>query len=374
MPLFTDKIPFNDLARNVTGMRSEIVEALESVLDSGWYVLGPNHNAFETELSSYLGVKHVLACGNGTDALGLALRALGVLAGDSVLTAANAGGYSTTAINIIGAIPVFADVDLDSHLLTTDTLHKAISEMRTKPKVIVITHLYGAAAEIKNICEWAHQQGIKVVEDCAQSLGAKDGDSRVGAIGDISTTSFYPTKNLGALGDGGAVMTNNSELAAKVRSLRQYGWAKKYETTTPYGTNSRLDEMQAAILRHRLRKLDELNDIRRQIHSRYESAAPTHVKFVNSSSERFVGHLAVIEVQQRAEVAKHFANYGISTEIHYPIPDHLQPIYQNKVSVTLPTTERLADSVLSLPLFPELTEDEILKIEHSLRSLPNFGN
>jgi len=366
-------VPFNALGRGVAAMRDELLETVSGVFDSGWFVMGPNHNAFETELAHFLGAGHAIGCANGTDALQLALRALGVASGDSVMTAANAGGYTTTAVNLIGATPVYADVDALSHLLTIETLAAALGRLPAKPKVIVVTHLYGAAADILEITSWAHGLGILVLEDCAQALGAWDGNHRVGSVGDIATTSFYPTKNLGALGDGGAVMTNDEMLAKKVKSLRQYGWTAKYEADTPGGTNSRLDELQAAILRRRLLTLDATNQRRQQIHSRYEKAAADSVQFVNSSSAGFVGHLAVIEVDSRDKVAAHFDSLGISTAIHYPIPDHRQQIARSSAAVWgLPNTEKLAGLVLSLPLFAELTEEEICRVEEALASVPSF--
>jgi dTDP-4-amino-4,6-dideoxygalactose transaminase len=236
-----------------------------------------------------------------------------------------------------------------------------------------VTHLYGAAANILEITSWAHGLGILVLEDCAQALGAWDGEHRVGSVGNIATTSFYPTKNLGALGDGGALMTNDETLATRVRRLRQYGWSSKYETDTPGGTNSRLDELQAAILRRRLLNLDATNQRRQEIHSRYQKAAADSVRFVNSSSAGFVGHLAVIEVDSRDKVRAHFDSLGISTAVHYPMPDHRQAIALSTAAVwSLPNTEAIANRVLSLPLFAELTEEEICRVEAALASVPSF--
>lgn len=365
------QVPFNALGRGVDVIRPQIEAAIGRVLASGWYVLGPDHNAFEIELADYVGVRSAIACGNGTDALQLALAALGVSQNDLVLTAANAGGYTTTAVNLIGATPIYADVDADTQLLTLESIQDAITQYGRKPQVIVVTHLFGAVANIQEIVEWAHSQGIFVLEDCAQSLGASRSGQKAGSFGDIATTSFYPTKNLGALGDGGAVFTNSSELASKVKSLRQYGWSSKYTTSTKGGMNSRLDELQAAILRVKLPLLEGWNEKRREIHTRFEVAGQGKVSFVNQSSESFVAHLAVITSPKRDLLANYFADHGIATDVHYPIPDHKQEICSSRVDLLqLPITEKLASEILSIPIFPELTEEEIRHIESVLSDAP----
>jgi dTDP-4-amino-4,6-dideoxygalactose transaminase len=345
-------------------------ETFSRVLKSGWYVLGPEHDNLESELASFVEARFALGCANGTDALQIALRALGVSPADTVVTAANAGGYTTTAARLIGASVAYADIDSETHLLTVKTLKALIDALPIQPKVIVVTHLYGAAAPVTEIVEWAHGLGIAVVEDCAQALGAFDGQFRVGSVGDVATTSFYPTKNLGALGDGGAIFTNNPEIAEKVVALRQYGWTSKYHATIPMGTNSRLDELQAAFLRIKLGSLDEHNDRRRLIHSKYSNAAGKSVRFVNQSGPGYVGHLAVIEVQDRDLAIRHFESRGVSTAIHYPVPDHLQlSLGSFRNPVTLPNTELLAQRILSLPLFPELTDREIEVTENAISEL-----
>jgi len=361
-------IPFNDLGRNTAAIRGHIDAAISNVVSSGWYVLGPEHNAFEVELARYVGSLHCIAVGNGTDALQIALSALGVVAGDMVLTAANAGGYTSTAARSVGAIPVYADVDEDSLLLTVDTLRAAITLLPTLPKAVVVTHLFGAAAEVQAIVTWAHGLGILVVEDCAQSLGAFAGSSRAGSVGDIATTSFYPTKNLGALGDGGAIFTSNDDLAARARQLRQYGWESKYKTVVDGGRNSRLDELQAAILRVKLPLLDAWNERRRVIHFQYELAASDTVRFVNSSSPAFVAHLAVIRVQDRARAQEILEAHGVRTDVHYPIADHQQPVAEDS-TVSLPVTEVAAEQILSLPLFPELSDAEVARVVAALMEI-----
>jgi aminotransferase EvaB len=353
-------VPFNDLGRGTTLIRESIDEAISRVVSSGWYVLGPEHDAFEKELAAYVGVAHAIGVGNGTDALQLALTGLGVGPGDAVLTAANAGGYTSTAARSIGAVPVFADVDAASMLLTVETIAEAVAALDTPPKVIVVTHLFGTAADIASIVEWSHSRGIAVLEDCAQSLGAMAGDVRAGSVADVSTTSFYPTKNLGALGDGGAILTSDDDLARTLRQLRQYGWSSKYQTTVQGGRNSRLDELQAAVLRAKLTMLDGWNTRRREIHSRYEAAVSDGARMVNTSTPAYVGHLAVVEVADRDLAKRVFEEHGIRTDVHYPIPDHLQPIAAGAaLASALTVTERAAQHIISVPLFPELTDDEI---------------
>jgi aminotransferase EvaB len=362
-------VPFNELARGTAVLRREIDIAIERVISSGWYVLGPEHDKFELELSRYLGVHHAVGVGNGTDALQLALTALGVSPGDTVLTAANAGGYTSTACRSLGATPVYADVDPSTMLLTVATLDAALRLLPSKPAVVVVTHLYGAAANAKDIVSWAHSHGIAVVEDCAQSLGAFTSGVRAGSLADVATTSFYPTKNLGALGDGGAIFTSDKELATRLRELRQYGWSSKYRTTRHSGRNSRLDELQAAILRAKLPFLDANNQTRREIHLAYEASIGTGARLVNHADESFVGHLAVIDVEDRTRATAILSERGIRHDIHYPIADHQQPIAVGSGSVPLPVTEAAVNRVLSVPLFPELTPAEVSRVSAALAAL-----
>jgi aminotransferase EvaB len=360
-------VPFNDLGRGAAASRGDLLDAVTRVLDSGWYVLGPEHDAFEAELAAYLGAPAAVGVGNGTDALQLAMLALGVGAGDTVLTAANAGGYSSTAARSIGARPVYADVDPGTLLLTPATLDAAMRTLGATPAAVVVTHLYGMAADMPAIAEWAAAHRIPLIEDCAQSLGAIVAGRRAGTFGDAATISFYPTKNLGAIGDGGAVVTRESATADRVRALRQYGWESKYRVATPHGRNSRLDEIQAAVLRVRLRGLDDLNARRREIHTRYADAlALPGVRFVHTASDAYVAHLAVLDADDRDGLRARLDALGIRTDVHYPIPDHRQPIAESDPAPTLPVTERSADRILSLPLFPELTEAEIARVESAL--------
>jgi len=356
-------IPFNDLSRTPVGLMREIEAAVARVLASGWYVLGPEHDAFEGELAQYIGSQHVVLLGNGTDALELGLAALGVTLGDRVITVANAGAYATVAMRLLGAIPVFADVSPETHLMTVETFEAALASSAEQPRAVVVTHLYGAVADVEGIAAVAHRHGIAVLEDCAQSLGARRGGRLAGTTGDIATTSFYPTKNLGALGDGGAVYTNDSALADAVRRMRQYGWTSKYRIEVDHGRNSRLDELQAAILRVKLPHLDEWNERRRAIHTQYQAASSS---LVHSTDEAFIAHLAVATSSQRDRVRERLASSGVSTDVHYPLPDHRQGFPVALATAPLPVTERLAGEVFSVPMFPQLTASEIDRISEAL--------
>lgn len=363
-------VPFNDLSRAVELHRSELNRAIARVMDSGWFILGPEHDALESELSAYVGVKHAVNVGNGTDALELGLAAVGVGPGDSVLTVANAGAYASTAALLLGAEPVFVDVDPDTLLMSLGTFEAALANLSETPKAVVVTHLYGALAPIEDIVRVAHRHGIHVLEDCAQSLGASLDGRRGGSFGDVATTSFYPTKNLGGLGDGGAVFTNNDEIANAARLMRQYGWQSKYNIQHHHGRNSRLDEIQAAILRVKLPYLDGQNERRRAIHSAYQEAAHGRAMVLNRSNESFIGHLAVLVAENRKEARAKVETAGVKTEVHYPIPDHRQkfPDFTPR-KMPLEVTEWATERVFSVPLFPELTDDEVAIVSNALGSI-----
>lgn len=365
-----DPVPLNDLSRTPPEVMAEIKAAIERVLASGWFVLGPEHAGFEAELAEYLGVSDTVLLGNGTDALELALAAVGVAEGDQVLTVANAGAYATVAVRLLGATPSYCDVSPDTLLMTGETFSAALEGLDAPPKAVVVTHLFGAMAPVGEIAAIARAHGIAVVEDCAQALGARQSGRMAGTFGDIATTSFYPTKNLAAFGDGGAVFTDNTDLADSVRRMRQYGWDSKYHIVHDHGRNSRLDEMQAAILRVRLPLLDSLNERRREIHARYEAVSSRAARVVGSASESFVAHLAVLTADDRDAVRARLRDHGVGTDVHYPVPDHLQGFPSHKPApVSLPTTERAAQTVFSIPMFPELTDPEVERVCRALQSL-----
>lgn len=357
-------VPFNDLSRALLQQRESLLEITDRVISSSWLVQGPEHNALEQDLARYLGVAEVIGVGNGTDALELAFRALNQ--GDSrdtILTTANAGGYSATAAGAAGLQVRWCDVEEDSHCMDPDDLEAQIAD---DVLAVVVTHLYGRTADVDRIREVCDRGGVWLVEDCAQSIGAAVGLRKTGSLGDLATFSFYPTKNLGALGDGGAVATSNPTLAQTVRQLRQYGWREKYRVDTPGGRNSRLDELQAAYLRYRLPFVDSWNRRRREIISAYTAAAPDSVRVLPAPDQSHSAHLAVVVTNDTSQLAHHLAQRGVGTAVHYPLPDHWQA--GRLIGTVLPVTERLAGKVLSLPCFPELRDVEVAQVCDALNS------
>jgi dTDP-4-amino-4,6-dideoxygalactose transaminase len=362
-------LPVADPQRALVAGSIEVTQAFHRVIASGRYVHGEEHAAFENELAQYVGVRHCIGVACGTDALELALHAVGCQPGDEVLTAANCGAYASVAARNAGLRPRYADVDPETLCLSPSTIQAALGP---GVRAAVVTHLYGRIADIDSIVTVCHERGIAVVEDCAQAIGARWKGRRAGSFGDAAAFSFYPTKNLAAVGDGGAVTTDVPKVADTVRRLRQYGWGEKYSITMPGGRNSRLDELQAAILRARLHHLDEHNDRRRRIVGQYAAAlTPSAGRFVASPGADFVGHLAVLlAASDRAELRASLAEAGIGTDIHYPIADHRQPAWQDEYSqVRLPVTEDVVGRVLTVPCFPELTDDEVSWICEVLRAL-----
>jgi len=345
----------------------DLAAAVQRVLDSNWYVLGNEVTSFEREFAQFVGSAECVSLANGTDALELALRALGVAPQDTVACVANAGFYGSTAIHAVGATPLYVDVDPVSLNMSASSLQAALAH---KPKVVIVTHLYGQMADIGALTRMAHEAGAAVIEDCAQSHGALRGGRRAGSVGDIGCFSFYPTKNLGALGDGGAVTCNDPALAAKVRTLRQYGWSTKYCVATPQGRNSRLDEMQAAILRDKLRKLDGWNAQRREIAAKYNAAfAALPVTLPPSTGEDYVAHLYVLRIKAREAFREHLRSRNVATDVHYPIADHRQPAYPAaRAAGSLAHTEAACDNVVSLPCFPGLAEAQVAEVIEAVRS------
>jgi dTDP-4-amino-4,6-dideoxygalactose transaminase len=351
-------IPVCDLRRQYHSIEPEIDEAVARVLDRGWFILGEEVAAFEDEFAAYCEASYAVGVASGTDALHLALRAVGAGPGNEVITVANAGVPQTVAIELAGARPVFVDVEAETLNMDPTLLESRITP---RTRAILPVHLYGQPADLDPILEIASRHGLAVVEDAAQAHGALYKRRRVGALGHIGIFSFYPTKNLGAYGDGGMVVTNDPALAERVRLLRQYGWEKQY-TSTLRGVNSRLDELQAAILRVKLRHLDEWNARRREIAARYDEllAGSGVVTPVEQPYAHHVYHLYVIRTPQRDALRACLREAGVGTSIHYPLPTHLQEAYRDLGlgPGSLPLTEQAADEVLSLPMFPELTEEE----------------
>ncbi len=366
-----DDVPLNDLSRQFTSLEDELRAAVGSVLSSGWYVLGPQHDAFEVEFAAATGAAHCIGVGNGTDALELALLSVGCRPGDEVVTAANASMYTATAALKAGLTPRFADVDPRTLLLTAATVEPVLTP---RTRAVVVTHLYGRLVDIGPLRDLCRAAGVALVEDCAQAAGAMDGDRPAGSLADVAAFSFFPTKNLGALGDGGAVVTNDPERAQLVRSLRQYGWSSKYTVTVANGRNSRLDEIQAAALRVKLPHLAGWNARRREIVAAYaETLGEGTRRMVHGPDARstaYVGHLAVMLTESRDADRAAFTEAGIRTDVHYPVPDHHQPVLADAAAgVHLPVTERAAGQVLTLPCFAEMTETEIGRVCDVLRKL-----
>jgi len=345
----------------------DLLGPAKRVLDSHWYILGREVTEFEREFANYCGVKNCVTTANGTDALELALRALGVGPGDKVILAGNAGFYGSTAVRLVGAIPYYADIDPQTLNIAADGIREALT---INPRAVIATHLYGRLADIETIIDISSQAGIPVIEDCAQAHGAFRGDRRAGSFGEIGCFSFYPTKNLGALGDGGAVVCRDESIAARLKKLRQYGWETKYVVNVPGGRNSRIDEIQAAILREKLPFLDAWNSERRAIAAKYNSAfSGLPVQCPSSLDVDYAAHLYVIQVDGREHFRGFLEDQGIATDIHYPVPDHLQPAYQSSQKKgDLPVTERACARVVSLPCFPGLGPEQVDRVIEAVRS------
>lgn len=351
------RIPLFEIRDN--GLTADIETAALNVLRSGHYLMGPHLKEFENNLASYHSHTHAIGVANGTDALAIGMLALGLQQGDRVATVANAGSYTSFAANMIGAIPVLADIDPITHQMNASSLEKLIS--RTNVQAIVVTHLYGLMASIKDILNIASKHNIPIIEDVAQAMGAELDGKKAGSFGTLATFSFYPTKNLGACGDAGGIGTNDTKIADKVRALRQYGWVEKYCAKTPMGRNSRIDEMQAAILNIKIKKLNDWNIQRRAIWTRYRDAGLT---MIGRNDQSFIAHLCVAQSEKAAEWQKHLEHHGISTAIHYPVKDYEQPALQGIVETPVPlgVTKETAGKIFTLPCFPEMREEEITYI------------
>ena len=361
-------IPLCDLNAQYQPLKAEMLRAIEDVLDSMHLFLGPNTQAFEREFAAYCGVRECVAVGNGTDALHLALRAAGVGSGDEVVTVAHTFIATAEAIWLVGARPVFVDVDP-----TTFTLDAAQVEARITPrtKAIVPVHLYGQMAEMQPLMDLAARYGLVVIEDAAEAHGATCGGRRAGSFGHLGCFSFYYSKNLGAYGEAGAVTTSDPELARRVRLLRDHGSEVRYQHTT-FGLNSRMDEMQAAILRVKLPYLDRWNALRQQHAARYaelllrEESDVQPPQLVTDGSH--VYYVYVVRAQDREALRARLAEEEIQTGIHFPVPIHLQPAarWLGYVEGDLPHTEQAAREVLSLPMYPELTDEQIARVAEAV--------
>ena len=356
------KILSADPHANFIAHESEIRAAVDRVLASGHYVLGPEVTAFENEWSDYLGGGITIGVANGTEALELTLRALGVGAGDRVATVANTVSATAAAIQQIGAQPVFVEIDDETMTMSAPALAAKMAQGSDQIKVVVPVHLYGRPADMPAIVELANKHGVKVLEDCAQAHGAVCAGRKAGTWGDAAAFSFYPTKNLGAIGDGGAVFTRDPDLAERLQALRQYGWRQRYVSATP-GRNSRLDEIQAAILRVKLKYLDAENARRSSLAQRYLEQlkdSGLHLPLADDGIMTSAWHQFTVRTPKRSDLQAKLAAQGIHCGVLYPIPLHQQPAYASEVQ--LPLSEKACDEVICLPVHPGLTAADIDRV------------
>lgn len=352
-------IPFLDLKPQYDELRDELDAAYQRVMGSGWYILGKEVEGFEAEFAQYCGAQHCIGVGNGLDALHLILRAYGIGPGDEVIVPANTYIATWLAVSHCGATPV--PVEPKIHTCNLDP-SRLITAITSRTKAILAVHLYGQPAEMETIGEIARQYKLKLIEDVAQAHGASYQNRRAGALGDAAGFSFYPTKNLGAWGDGGAVVTNDAKLADRIRVLRNYGSRVKYYNEEP-GMNSRLDELQAAFLRVKLKKLDEWNERRAEIAEFYLQALrgfPALILPVIAPDTNPAWHLFVIRHQEREKIREGLREKGIETLIHYPVPPHLSGAYRDSMlkQSEFSVTEQIANEVLSLPMGPHLSKSQ----------------
>lgn len=361
------KVNFVDLKKQYETIKPEIDKAIQSVIDKTAFILGEEVEKFEQEFAKFCGAKYCVGLDNGSSALELGMRALGIGPGDEVITPANSFIASSSSISFTGARPILVDCDSRTYNIDIQKIEKAITK---KTKAIMPVHLYGQSADMSSILRIAKKHKLSVVEDACQSHGARYKSRRTGSIGDIATFSFYPSKNLGAYGDGGALTTNSKRTADKVRMMRNYGQKKKYHHVF-LAWNRRLDNLQAAILRVELRQLNRWNKLRRE-HARLYSRLLRGMEVttpIETPGAKHVYHLYVIRVKRRDKLQAFLASKGIYTGIHYPVPIHLQQAYKSLgyKRGDFPVTEKYSRQILSLPMFPDLKADEIKYVVNSIK-------
>ena len=370
-------VPFIDLAAAYLGLKAELDEAVARVMASGVYVLGENMAAFEEEFAGWVGTAAAAATGSGTDAIYLTLKALGIGTGDEVLTVSHTAVNTAMAIVKAGATPVFVDIDPETLCLDPALLGAAVTG---RTRAVMPVHLYGHPVDMDAVMEFASGRGLAVIEDCAQAHGATCRGRTVGTFGAAGCFSFYPTKNLGACGDGGAVVTDDAELAARIRSLANCGQGGERYLNVRRGDVSRLDELQAAVLRVKLRHLHEYNERRREIAEFYGQAlagagwtaagedAPAAAPPAERDWARHAYHLYVIRSKERDRLREHLEAAGVRTMIHYPRPVHRQPAFAGLAGAPLPVTEKAVEEILSLPLYPEIAREQLDRVARALAS------
>lgn len=365
-------IPQASPLSNYLSNRTALDEAIHGVLRAGRYILGDETAVFEKQFAEFVGVPYAVGVGSGTEALHLALRGLGIGPGHEVITVSHTAVATVAAVEMCGATPVLVDIHPESYTMDVSSLEEARSD---RCKAIVPVHLYGQPVDLQVVTRFAEKYGLFVIEDCAQSHGALYQGQRTGSWGHAAAFSFYPTKNLGALGDGGAVTTRDPHLFEKLRALRQYGW-DEHRISQRAGWNSRLDELQAAVLRVKLARLEESNQRRIQIARAYHeslSRIPALIPPSPTPGTTHVYHQYVVRCTDqsvRNRLREHLSEQGIQTAVHYPVPVHLQPAYADRLpaSRSLPVTEEVCQRILSLPMFPELTDEEVGRVAKSIET------
>ena len=368
------RIPQADPGAGYRARKPAIDAAVTAALDSGWYILGKEVSNFEAEFAAFIGVGHGIGVANGTDALALALRALGIGNGDAVATVSHTAVATVAAVEMVGATPVLVDIEDEFFTMDPQAFEQAVLDRQAAAPIraVIPVHLYGQAAAMDKILAIARRHDIRVVEDCAQAHGATFEERRLGSLGDVAAYSLYPTKNLGALGDGGIVTTADPGLAADLSALRQYGWRDRY-VSDMVGVNSRLDEVQAALLRVRLRHLAEDNRRRQLVAAIYDQtlAGCGALRLpARRQGASHVFHQYVVRTSDRDGLQQRLRLAGIGSNVHYPVPVHLQPAYKGRIATGpggLPNSEAAARTVLSLPMFPQLTDEQAGEVGAAVR-------
>jgi len=367
----SESIPLVDLKKQYFSIKDEIDLAVKRVLESGHFILGNEVLSLEREVAEYIGVKHAIGVASGTDALHLSLLACGIGEGDEVITTPFSFIATAEAISYCGAKPVFVDIDINSYNIDPAKIEGKVTK---KTKAIIPVHMYGHAAEMDEILEIAKRYNLKVIEDCAQAFGTEYKSKKIGGIGDIGAFSFFPSKNLGAYGDGGIVVTDDKDVADKIMILRVHGSKQRYIHQV-IGYNSRLDEIQAAILRVKLKKIDEWNEMRRKNASIYNKLLnKLPVQLSKEAGKSHIYHVYTIRIKNRDEFIKFLSENGISSAIHYPVPIPAQEAYRylNYSESDLPNSYKAASEVISLPMFPELKREEIEKVCEAIKRFINM--